>query len=96
MLLVVIVALRFWASRRREARIRKRRRVEQPNSYYSAPGVQWQVARHRWAGIDVERLHPVNRQEVTRLLELVLTVGPSALAPRDRAFLDTLAEHGST
>ena len=76
--------------RRRELMARQRR-VEQPNSFYSAPGVRRLTALERWGGIPVERLHPVNRDEVSRLLRLVESAGPDVLSSRERQFLDTLA-----
>ncbi|HEX4628777.1 MAG TPA: rhomboid family intramembrane serine protease [Gemmatimonadales bacterium] len=42
----------------------------------------------RWAKIPLERLHPVNREEVARLLQKVSTSGMASLTPDERAVLD--------
>lgn len=77
---------RSWERRRAGSR----RRVELPNSAYSSPGVRNQEDRDRWRRIDVRRLHPLNRDEVQRLLDLVDREGIHALSPRDRTFLDNM------
>jgi len=74
--------------RRREAR---QRRVEQPNSYYSAPGVQRLADLERWGGIDLDWLHPLNRDEVRRLLRRARGAGADVLSAKERQFLDTMA-----
>jgi hypothetical protein len=84
------IAARVWYRRRRQARIAARRRVEAPNSHYSSAGVQNQVDRERWGGIKLGALHPLNREEVTRLLEMVDEDGVKVLSPRDRLFLDNM------
>lgn len=83
------IALGMWrhARRRRE---RARRRVELPNSAYSAPGVRNQEDRDRWERIDTEKLHPLNRDEVRRLLGLVDRDGVRALTAEERRFLDNM------
>lgn len=85
------IALRLWYRRWRRIRIAQRRRVEKPNSYYVSQGVQNQLDRHRWEGIRELHLHPVNRDEVDRLLALVDAVGVHALTLRERQFLDNMA-----
>ena len=52
--------------------------------------------RHRWHGIDLERIHEINREEVERLLAKVEAVGIHALRPDERRFLDTMAELAGT
>ncbi|MGD8601296.1 MAG: hypothetical protein PVF19_08125, partial [Gemmatimonadota bacterium] len=73
--IVVLVAgslgLRLWLKRLRERRIAARRRVEAPNSHYSSLAVRQQEDRERWGHIDLTRLHPLNQDEVTRLLEVI-------------------------
>ena len=66
------------------------RRVELPNSAYSAPGVRHQEDRDRWRSIDVHRLHPLNRDEVQRLLDVVDREGIHALSSKERGFLDNM------
>lgn len=80
------IQYRFW--RRRQ--VVERRRVELPNSAYSSPGVRQQEDRDRWGSIDVRRLHPLNRDEVQRLLDLVDREGIHALSSGDRVFLDNM------
>ena len=80
------LALRLWhRSGRAPAR-----RVELPNSAYSAPGVRHQEDRDRWGSIDVHRLHPLNRDEVQRLLDVVDREGIHALSSKERGFLDNM------
>jgi hypothetical protein len=77
-----------WAARRRA--LTRPRRVEEPNSHYSAPEVRRLTALERWRGIPLAGLHPVNQDEVRRLLDRVRLEGPDALAPREQRFLDNL------
>jgi hypothetical protein len=85
------VGVRIWYRRWRKRRIAARRRVEKPNSHYSSLGVKNQIDRERWAGIEDQPLHPVNREEVVRLLEIVDTLGIDALSKKEREFLDNMA-----
>jgi hypothetical protein len=99
-LLVLIasgVGVRLWLRRWREQRVVARRRVEAPNSHYSSTGVREQLDRERWGGIEVQRLHPLNQEEVARLLEIADADGVAVLSMRERLFLDnmTLARLGS-
>jgi hypothetical protein len=80
-------------ARRREL-IARQRRVEQPNSFYAAPGVRRLMALERWGSIPFEQLHSVNRDEVSRLLRLVESAGPDVLSSRERQFLDTMVAQG--
>jgi len=80
------VALRRW----RKARVEARRVVEKPNSHYSSAIVKNQVDRARWGKVDLEKIHPVNREEVERLLALADVQGADALSPRERLFLETM------
>jgi hypothetical protein len=83
-------ALRIWYRHWRRRKIEQNRRVEAPNSHYSSTGVQNQVDRERWGGIRLSGLHPLNREEVLRLLEMVDEEGVKALSSRDRLFLDNM------
>lgn len=78
--------LRSW----QRSRVAERRRVELPNSAYSSPGVRQQEDRDRWGSIDQRRLHPLNRDEVQRLLDMVDREGIHAISSRDRVFLDNM------
>jgi len=76
---------------RRQRLITEGRRVEQPNSHYQAPGVRRLVDLERWGRIELDQLHPLNRDEVRRLLRLARGAGSDALAPKERQFLDNMA-----
>lgn len=84
------VASRVGYLRWRRRRIEARRRVEAPNSYYSSAGVRNQEDRERWGDINLGRLHPINQDEVVRLLDVVDADGIKSLSPRDRLFLDNM------
>jgi membrane associated rhomboid family serine protease len=45
----------------------------------------------RWRDIRLDTLHPVNRDEIVRLLEKVQQNGPRSLTPEERATLDRFA-----
>jgi hypothetical protein len=85
------VALRLWYMGWRRRRIAARRRVEAPNSQYSSQGVRNYEDRERWGRIDLSMLHPLNRDEVQRLLDVVDAHGIAALSTKDRLFLDNMA-----
>ena len=84
------IALRIWYRRWRQRRIEANRRVEAPNSHYSSQGVRNQEDQERWQDINLGKLHPLNRDEVLRLLEVVDEDGVSSLSPKDRLFLDNM------
>jgi hypothetical protein len=79
-----------WYARRRRRRAEGKRRVEAPNSHYSSRGVRERDDRERWARIDQSHLHPLNRDEVRRLLALADVNGVATLSAKDRAFLDNM------
>lgn len=83
-------ALRIAYRRWRRQRIVARRVVEKPNSHYSSEGVRNQEARDRWGGINLRKLHPLNQEEVQRLIRIVDEEGIKALSPRDRLFLENM------
>lgn len=87
---LAVVGLRFWYRRWRTRRISARRKVELPNSHYSSRLVQNQLDRDRWHDLKLSRLHPVNQEEVERLLAMVDALGADTLSPRERIFLDHL------
>jgi hypothetical protein len=80
------MSFRSW--RRKHAATR--RRVEKPNSHYSSEGVRHQEDRARWGGIPLKALHPLNQDEVQRLLDTVDRDGIRAISPKDRHFLDNM------
>ena len=86
------MGLKMGYRRWRARRIASRRIVERPNSFYSSVLVKNQEDRSRWSRIDLSRVHPVNREEVERLLGVADTLGVDALSSRERLFLETLTE----
>lgn len=88
--LVLGVILRISYRRWRSRRIAAKRVVERPNSYYSSQGVRNHEDRDRWGRINLGRLHPLNQEEVQRLLDLIDREGVNALSKRDRLFLDNM------
>ena len=87
------VGLRIWYRSWRRRRSASRRVIERPNSHYSSQGVLNLEARDRWHGINLRSLHPLNREEVQRLLEVVDEEGTKALSPKERLFLDNMTLH---
>ena len=84
------VSLRAWYRIWRKRRIAARRVVEMPNSHYSSQGVRNQEDRDRWGRINMRKLHPLNRDEVQRLLDVVDRDGIKAISGKDRLFLDNM------
>ena len=83
---------RLWYRRWQRARIAARRIVEKPNSHYSSAIVKHQVDRERWEQVNLDQIHPVNRDEVERLLALADVQGPDSLSNRERLFLEVMTE----
>jgi hypothetical protein len=90
---VVVGGLGFaaWYANRRARLAAGARRVEAPNSHYSSRGVRERDDRERWGRIDLAGLHPLNQDEVRRLLQVVDADGAAALTGKDRTFLDNMA-----
>ena len=80
----------MWYRSWRKRRVAARRMVEKPNSHYSSEGVRNQEDRDRWGRINMRKLHPLNRDEVQRLLDVVDGEGIKALSSKDRLFLDNM------
>lgn len=85
------VGLRVRLRARHRRLVARQRRVEAPNSHYAAPGVRRLVDLERWGRIELDQLHPLNRDEVRRLLRLARGAGAEILAPKERQFLDNMA-----
>jgi hypothetical protein len=83
-------ALRVAYVTRRRRRVAARRRVEAPNSHYSSMAVRQQEDRERWGSIELPRLHPLNQEEVERLLRRIDADGVHVLSPKERLFLDNM------
>ena len=84
------IGTRVWYRRWRRARIVARRVVEKPNSHYSSALVKNHVDRERWGQVNLDLIHPVNREEVERLLALADVQGPDSLSNRERLFLENM------
>jgi hypothetical protein len=74
----------------RKRKVAAQRIVEQPNSYYSSLGVRNQEDRDRWGRINLRRLHPLNQEEVERLLDVIDSDGVNTISPGERLFLDNM------
>jgi len=81
---------RVWYRARQRKRAAARRRVEAPNSHYSSAGVRNQEDRERWGSIDLRVLHPLNGEEVMRLLRRIDADGIGSISSKDRMFLDNM------
>ena len=79
-----------WYAARRRRRVEAARRVEAPNSHHSSRGVRERDDRERWGRIDLAHLHPINQEEVRRLLGVADVDGVGALSGKERAFLDNM------
>jgi len=93
-LIITVVAglvLRHVLKKRRERIIAARRVVERPNSYYASEAVRNQEDAEWWSRIEMDRLHPVNRDYAERLLRKVKSSGAESLSREERAFLERIA-----
>ncbi|MFQ5538179.1 MAG: rhomboid family intramembrane serine protease [Gemmatimonadota bacterium] len=76
-----------WWEWRRGAGLRAFRKAMKPPT----AGISPRSAVSRWQSIELQRLHPLNRDEVVRLLARVEREGPASLSPSEREFLDRMA-----
>ena len=88
--IVGVTGVAFLLANRRKRLAVSGRRVEAPNSHYSSRGVRDREDRERWGRIDLSRLHPLNRDEVRRLLAVIDVDGVGALSAKDRVFLENM------
>ena len=89
-MLVSSVALRMWHKDRERRRLAEHRRAEGSTAHHASAFVRNREDRERWGDIDLGGLHPLNRDEVQRLLRIADADGVSALSSRDRLFLDNM------
>ena len=82
--------LRVWCRAGKRRKAAALRRIEAPNSHYSSAGVRNLEDRERWGSINRVVLHPLNQEEVERLLVVLDVDGIRALSGRDRLFLDDM------
>ena len=87
---------RVYYLRWRRRVVEARRVVEEPNSHFSSELVRQRESRSRWHRIDLTRVHPLNREEVERLLAIADHVRMGALSPKDHLFLDNMSDGRST
>lgn len=77
------------------ARLERRKRprvVEAPNSHYTSKLVLDRDAHERWKAIPLDRVHEINRGEVSRLLAKIEDYGIDRLTARERNFIERIAE----
>jgi hypothetical protein len=80
-----------WRLYRRTARLANDSRTAAEGEQ-RARWVREMEARERWAALDLNRLHPVNRDEVAALLGRIEGASSRVLTRRERDFLDRMVE----
>ncbi len=88
--LVSSFAVHMWHQESKRRGLPEGRWADAHNSPGSSSGVHSREDRERWGDIDLEELHPLNRDEVRRLLDLLDADGAGSLSARDRLFLDNM------
>jgi len=81
-----------WQLYRRTKNRPVERRVEGPNSEYKSRYVLDLEARERWRALDLDLLHPLNRDEVVGLLGRLDGGSSRVLTQQERDFLDRMVE----
>jgi hypothetical protein len=90
--LIGFVSIRGWWIERKGRLIAERRVVERPNSFYASKAVHNQEDEEWWRGIELERLHELNREYVERLLRQIAGAGVGTLTKDERAFMERMAK----
>ena len=85
--LIGFVSIRGWWIERK-----KRLIAERPNSFYASKAVHNQEDEEWWRGIELERLHELNREYVERLLRQIAGAGVGTLTTDERAFMERMAK----
>jgi hypothetical protein len=85
---LVVVWMRLWLDR---AKKRGGTAEDAADARQPGPRAGGGKDRERWGRIDLRKLHPLNRDEVLRLLEMADADGVGELSSRDRVFLDNMA-----
>ena len=83
--LIGFVSIRGWWIERKGRLIAERRVVERPNSFYASKAVHNQEDEEWWRGIELERLHELNREYVERLLRQIAGAGVGSVPEVSRA-----------
>lgn len=91
LLLAGSVGLRLYVRRWRDQRTTTQHSLERSDPNDPSLDVRPREDRDRWDQIDLERLHPLNREEAVRLLAQVDADGLSALSSDERLFLNNLS-----
>jgi len=86
------VSIRAWWIERKKRVIAERGIVERPNSFYASKAVHNQEDEEWWRGIELKRLHEVNREYVERLLRQIDGAGIGTLTSEERAFMERMAK----
>lgn len=68
------------------------RQFKKQAQVHAAPVKDERRAVERWQTIRKHRLHPVNKEEVDRLLDKIGAQGVASLTPEERAFLERVAD----
>jgi len=68
------------------------RQFKKKSQAHPAPVKDERGASERWQKIRTHRLHPVNKEEVDRLLDKISAQGVASLTPEERAFLERVAD----
>jgi hypothetical protein len=87
MLVLAAAVARLVLARQQAAR----RQVERPGPENAPPAMREKDTARRWAAINLDALHEINREEVRRLLADVEAAGADSLRPAERVFLDNLS-----
>ncbi len=90
--LIGFVSIRAWWIERKERLITEHRVVERPNSFYASKSVHNQEDEEWWRGIELDRLHELNREYVERLLRQIDGTGVGTLTKDERAFMERIAK----
>lgn len=77
---------------RRARKAQRERRVEAANSHYKSQYVLDLEAKQRWESLDLSLLHPLNREEVEKVLAKLKATSVRALTSQERIFLDRMVE----
>lgn len=92
LILNAVILATVWILYRRARRARRERRVEGPNSEYKSRYVLDLESRERWEALDMSLLHPLNREEVEKVLDKLRATSVRALSSQERSFLDRMVE----
>ena len=90
--LIGFVSIRAWWRERKRRIVAESRVIERPNSFYASKAVHNQEDEEWWRGIELDRLHELNREYVERLLRQIDGVGVGTLTKDERAFMERMAK----